>query len=69
MEAILKYLIDNKEWIFSGLGIFIIGGIISLIKFIINRNKKASKKTMKQINIFKHVAGVALLEFKITIIR
>ena len=50
MEAILKYLIDNKEWIFSGLGIFIIGGIISLIKFIINRNKKASKKTMKQIN-------------------
>lgn len=45
MEAILKYLIDNKEWIFSGLGIFIIGGIISLIKFIINRNKKASKKT------------------------
>ena len=50
MEAILKYLIDNKEWIFSGLGIFIIGGIISLIRFIINRNKKASKKTMKQIN-------------------
>ena len=50
MEVILKYLIDNKEWIFSGLGIFIIGGIISLIKFIINRNKKASKKTMKQIN-------------------
>ena len=36
MEAILKYLIDNKEWIFSGLGIFIIGGIISLIKFINN---------------------------------
>ena len=27
MEAILKYLIDNKEWIFRGLGIFIIGGI------------------------------------------
>ncbi len=50
MEAILKYLIYNKEWIFSGLGIFIISGIISLIKFIINRNKKALEKTMKQIN-------------------
>lgn len=50
MEAILKYLIDNKEWIFSGLGIFIIGGIISLIKILINHHKKASQKSMKQIN-------------------
>ena len=31
MEAILKYLIDNKEWIFSGLGIFIIGGIAGIV--------------------------------------
>lgn len=50
MDIFINYFIKNKEWIFSGLGIFIIGGIISLIKFIINRNKKASKKTMKQIN-------------------
>ena len=32
MDIFINYLIKNKEWIFSGLGIFVIGGIISLIK-------------------------------------
>ena len=38
MDIFINYLIKNKEWIFSGLGIFVIGGIISLIKILINRN-------------------------------
>lgn len=36
MDIFINYLIKNKEWIFSGLGIFVIGGIISLIKILIN---------------------------------
>ena len=50
MDIFINYLIKNKEWIFSGLGIFVIGGIISLIKILINHHKKATQKSMKQIN-------------------
>lgn len=50
MDIFINYLIKNKEWIFSGLGIFVIGGIISLIKILINHHKKAPQKSMKQIN-------------------
>ncbi len=50
MDIFINYLIKNKEWIFSGLGIFVIGGIISLIKILINHHKKAIQKSMKQIN-------------------
>lgn len=50
MDIFINYLIKNKEWIFSGLGIFVIGGIISLIKILINHHKKTSQKSMKQIN-------------------
>ena len=39
MDIFINYLIKNKEWIFSGLGIFVIGGIISLIKILINHHK------------------------------
>ena len=50
MEIFIHYHILNIVWIFSGLGIFVIGGIISLIKILINHHKKASQKSMKQIN-------------------
>ena len=50
MDIFINYLIKNKEWIFSGLRIFVIGGIISLIKILINHHKKATQKSMKQIN-------------------
>ncbi len=50
MDIFINYLIKNKEWIFSGLGIFVIGGIISLIKILINHRKKATQKSMQQIN-------------------
>lgn len=38
----MKWLIENKEWIFSGVGIAIIGLVVNLIK-----NKK-SKKSIEQ---------------------
>ncbi|MDA1587130.1 hypothetical protein CN959_24970 [Bacillus cereus] len=43
----MDYIIANKEWIFSGIGIFIVGGIISLLK---------RKSSAKQINS-KHQSG------------
>ena len=33
MDIFINYLIKNKEWIFSGLGIFVIGGIISCLLY------------------------------------
>lgn len=36
---ILDYLIDNKEWIFSGIGIIVITGIGALIRNILNIKK------------------------------
>lgn len=50
MDIFINYLIKNKEWVFSGLGISVIGAIISLIKILINHHKKTSQKSMKQIN-------------------
>ncbi len=40
----MEWLSDNKEWIFSGIGVFIIGG---LVKWLFNRNTAKSYK-MKQ---------------------
>jgi len=37
---ILDYLIDNKEWIFSGIGIIVITGIGALVRNILNIKKK-----------------------------
>ena len=31
LEEIVKYLTDNKEWIFSGIGPWLIGGIVTVI--------------------------------------
>lgn len=36
----LDWIINNKEWVFSGIGIFFIGIIISLIKYFSQRKKK-----------------------------
>ncbi|PFN86366.1 hypothetical protein COJ67_16590 [Bacillus thuringiensis] len=39
MEKIIQYLIDNKEWIFSGIGITVVLGIYKLFK----RNKNGGQ--------------------------
>lgn len=44
----MEYLISNKEWIFSGIGIFIIGGIIGLFKLKLKEPEK--KKSIKYQN-------------------
>ena len=37
----MEWIIANKEWIFSGIGVFIIGIVISLVR------KKQKKKSIK----------------------
>jgi hypothetical protein len=42
MDNILEMLIKNKEWLFSGLGIALIAGLISIVLKLINRQNKES---------------------------
>ena len=45
MDIFINYLIKNKEWIFSGLGIFVIGG-----NYFFNKNiNKSSQKSNPKI--------------------
>ncbi len=41
----LQYLTENKEWIFSGIGVFLLTGILGLIKFALNRKKIQPQQT------------------------
>ena len=51
MHEIINYLLNNKEWIFSGLGIFILGAIGTLTKLLYSKNKRKKKfGSMSQIN-------------------
>jgi len=39
------WFIENKEWIFSGIGIFILSGIFMLIRYVFFSKKKTSEST------------------------
>ena len=41
----LKFIIENKEWIFSGIGVFFLAGLCGLIRFIQNRKRAGKKNT------------------------
>jgi hypothetical protein len=46
MKSIIDIFKKNKEWIFSGIGVFILGGILSGLYFLTKDNtKKQSPKT------------------------
>lgn len=32
MENLFQYVVENKEWLFSGLGLLVLGGVIKLFK-------------------------------------
>lgn len=40
----MQWIIDNAEWVFSGIGVFVLSGIVALI----SKNKKAKVIKMKQ---------------------
>ncbi len=37
MQPFLDYLIKNKEWIFSGVGVFVLSGLLIFLRFIFTR--------------------------------
>lgn len=39
----MQWIIDNKEWVFSGIGVF----VISLIAAVIFKGKKTASQTQK----------------------
>jgi hypothetical protein len=41
MENIISWILENKQWIFSGIGVFIISGIVA----IIFRSKRKNKES------------------------
>lgn len=42
----LQWLIENKEWIFSGVGVAVITGVIALVRRLFTHN--ASPSSMEQ---------------------
>ena len=53
MGTILTFIFDNKEWLFSGIGIFVIAGIFSILR---KKPKSRSKTIMaidKQVKIIE----------------
>lgn len=51
----LKYLIENKEWIFSGIGVFLFAVGISIIRFYLNRRKANKENSTKEQITFEKV--------------
>lgn len=47
----MKWIIDNKEWFFSGVGVFILGLIITFFSWLFRKKQKFDTNTnvsMKQ---------------------
>lgn len=38
----IDWLFKNKEWVFSGIGIFVITATVSIIKFIFRKKEKTT---------------------------
>ena len=52
MEKILAWVIDNKEWLFSGVGIVIFGGLMRLIfKKTFSSSSQCIRSGVNSINI------------------
>jgi hypothetical protein len=48
----IDWLITNKEWVFSGIGILILSGVTKLIVYIIKRsNTSAKTESRRTINM------------------
>lgn len=46
----LDWIMNNKEWVFSGIGISLIGAIISLIKYFLRKKKKTESQRVINLN-------------------
>lgn len=50
METTIQYILDNKEWIFSGIGVFIIGLFVAYLKHRSTYRKAINQKIKKVSN-------------------
>lgn len=50
MDTLINYLSENKEWIFSGIGILALTTIGSILVKLFSKKKTTNKNEMKQIN-------------------
>lgn len=50
MNTLINYLSENKEWIFSGIGILVLTTIGSIFVKLFSKKKDTSKNVMKQTN-------------------
>lgn len=50
INVIMNYIIDNKEWLFSGIGVLTLTSVYGITKKFFSRTKKSNTKTMKQVN-------------------
>jgi len=51
----MQWLIDNKEWIFSGIGVFILAGIAG---FVWNKKHPTNLKLQKENRVLKQAAEI-----------
>lgn len=46
MDKIIPFIVDNKEWVFSGIGVFVLGGIVTFIKKILPKKKEKNNTSL-----------------------
>ena len=49
LKDIFDFLLQNKEWIFSGIGVFILSGIILILRYLVNKKSKADKSNFEKV--------------------
>lgn len=46
----LDWIVNNKDWVFSGIGVFLIGVIISVTKYFFQKKKKNESQRVINFN-------------------
>ena len=49
----MQWIIDNKEWLFSGIGVFVLSGFVTLL--IKKRNNRTLKMKLRSGNNSKNI--------------
>ncbi len=49
MDELIKIILSNKDWIFSGIGVFVLSGIIFIIRKLLKKKKgEVHSESIKQ---------------------
>ncbi|MDR0332388.1 MAG: hypothetical protein LBI15_02900 [Dysgonamonadaceae bacterium] len=40
----IEWFVENKKWLFSGIGVLILSGIIGLVKYVFSKKKTSKSK-------------------------